>query len=640
VPESTAPAANDAALRRVKRVLVAVLVLLGAHLALGDNPWSEDVWNRLGDVVQVPPRLAMPFVWFASLGNLLLVAAALLTLRYWCRFEPAPERPELAAGAPAGRAFRVAVLGSMLVCVLLAAPRMSHGLWGDESYAAVNSIVGKYDRNSEGEIRYARTKWRDAFWAYRMPNNHVPFTLAARLSSKAWTAIAKPKERLRVEPALRLPAFLAGIGAVAALATFVRRIGYPLAAVFAAWALALHPWHMRYTSEARGYSLLLLLVPLYLAATIDVLERGTWRRFAVYGAFQFFLLWTYPATVVFAVLVNAFLVYELWKRYRGTPDARPQLTRWFVAGTAGAALFLQLMTPNLVQFVGYLGKRQIGTMGVRWLQDLGAHFLIGGRYGSPGLRPLHPDLADWTSGQPLLFWAFVAALVIGIAVGAWRIGRRSGSWARFVGVLLTFGPLTYAYSAMQGAYMHWWYLLFALPVLLALLAVGVEGLAVPIRGAAPRAAVAVGLMLALLAVQGVLAQPMRQMLWEREVTPIRASIEAVRPSLDPYDPRNEQILTISVYDHAHYYDPLGYPVDDEAELRSLIDRAQREGLTAYAIWDKVGLARRRKPEVMALVEREDLFEPVVELEGADPFLTRVVVRYRGVPLPEPAPVDG
>ena len=63
---------------------------------------------------------------------------------------------------------------------------------------------------------------------------------------------------------VRIPAWLGGVGAVCMLGVLLRRVISPLAGVLAAWLFALHPWHIRFASEARGYSLMLCIIPIVL----------------------------------------------------------------------------------------------------------------------------------------------------------------------------------------------------------------------------------------------------------------------------------------------------------------------------------------------------------------------------------------
>ena len=71
-------------------------------------------------------------------------------------------------------------------------------------------VAGRYERDGEGELEFRSVRWRETFWFYRTPNNHVPFSILSRLSLAAWRGVARPELRFVNETALRMPAYLAG----------------------------------------------------------------------------------------------------------------------------------------------------------------------------------------------------------------------------------------------------------------------------------------------------------------------------------------------------------------------------------------------------------------------------------------------
>ena len=282
----------DRRLRVVRLVLWASLVGLIVHLIAGDKPWSGGIAERVAEGHSLRAiDYARTYRWWISLGSVPLVIALLATLRSWIGSPRAAECPDLAAPNRGGRAVAVVAALAMLTAALLVAPRLGFSFWEDERRTVRFSVDGGYARNPEGDLVFHEVPWRDS-WLYTLnrPNNHVPFSLAARLSLGIWQSLAQPELRLASERAVRLPAFAFGIAAIGALAWCVWRIGMPWTAGFAAIFLALHPWHLRYTSEARGYSLLLLCMPLLLGAMVAVLHRGTWRRWIAFGAVEVLLL--------------------------------------------------------------------------------------------------------------------------------------------------------------------------------------------------------------------------------------------------------------------------------------------------------------------------------------------------------------
>ena len=103
----------------------------------------------------------------------------------------------------------------------------------------------------------------------------------------------KPNGFPLVEWPFRVPALVFGLLAVAAFAWLLKEFGMPDAGVVAAFLLAIHPWSIRYASEARGYSFVIFLVPVLFVFWRRAMVTGTWRWWSAFAAsrvFAFLLL--------------------------------------------------------------------------------------------------------------------------------------------------------------------------------------------------------------------------------------------------------------------------------------------------------------------------------------------------------------
>jgi uncharacterized membrane protein len=89
------------------------------------------------------------------------------------------------------------------------------------------------------------------------------------------------------------------------LALLLRRHVSPLAGVLAAWLLGLNPWHIRFTSEARGYSLMLCIIAIVLYFWLKAIRENEWRRWLLYSASQFALVYCYPGSAYLLVWVSS-----------------------------------------------------------------------------------------------------------------------------------------------------------------------------------------------------------------------------------------------------------------------------------------------------------------------------------------------
>ena len=83
--------------------------------------------------------------------------------------------------------------------------------------------------------------------------------VAQKLTHGVWKSSTKAPDGTINEFVLRLPGFVASLASVALLGFLMRLWGFPWTGVGAAFLLAMHPWHVRYGIEARGYTFVVLL---------------------------------------------------------------------------------------------------------------------------------------------------------------------------------------------------------------------------------------------------------------------------------------------------------------------------------------------------------------------------------------------
>lgn len=615
---------------RAQAGLALLLFALVLHLLTAPYPWRHGVGERLAEGKPLRPLdWVRTYGWWASAGNALLVAALLASLRRWLGPAEPPPHPALATPGRAPAWFWVAVAAATATSAALAWPRLDFGWAPDEEATVVRYIDGSYERRERG-LAFESVTWEDTFWNARTPNNHVPLSVLSRLSLALWRSAADPPLEFASERAVRMPAFLAGVASVGMTALFLRRLGLVAAGAAAAWLLALHPWHMRYASEARGYALLLLLIPVTWLALLAALERGTWRRWILYGLSQSLLLWSHAGVVWELAVTNAAALAALFWLHRHTPRLREQAARFAVTSALSAGVYLQLMLPGLVQIAAYLRQWQGDTRGfgdkVLWdaLAHLGAGVAWRHKRGEAYL-----ELAEAAVGSPILFATAAAATVALLLAGAARLARSGGVRALLVPVLLLPGPLVYAAAWLRHDRFYPFYLVFALPGLAALVAAGVTWPPEALRSPRARSAAGAALVTAYLLLFGWLGSATRAALRAGAIDPTRDSVLVTRGSLNPFTRKSRRILTAHVYRPAQYYDPLGHDVRHVEALQKLMVRADERGVPLFVNQARSGLAARRLPALVRFVARDDLFETVAIFPGWEPENERIVRRYRG-----------
>jgi hypothetical protein len=135
-------------------------------------------------------------------------------------------------------------------------------------------------------------------------------------------------------------------------------------------------------------------------------------------------------------------------------------------------------------------------------------------------------------------------------------------------------------------------------------------------------------MLAYLGGYAWLSRDVRSSLRSVAIQQTREAVLMTRPSLDPFAEENRDILTVSWRTAPLYYDAHVHKISERGQLLALLDEADRTGRELYVNYGRPWLARKKYPELVEMVEREDLFEPVATLYGFEPRGMMRVYRYR------------
>ena len=169
-----------------------------------------------------------------------------------------------------------AVLADRRVVTILytttAAPRLRQSLWDDEIYAVRKIVLGTDRIQSDGSVKIKQLPWWRTLALRRGARNHGLQSVLSRFVGGTQTVV-HPDGLQFSETAIRLPSFIAGALSIPALALLVARLGFPWAGVIAATLLALHPWHLKLATEARGYPFVFLFIPLMALCIATLSER-------------------------------------------------------------------------------------------------------------------------------------------------------------------------------------------------------------------------------------------------------------------------------------------------------------------------------------------------------------------------------
>jgi 4-amino-4-deoxy-L-arabinose transferase-like glycosyltransferase len=622
-------------LRRARLLLLLALALLLLWLV---GPYAP--WLLPGDPTLVPRsgqsriHTVLVGLWWAAAANALICTGLLATSRLWARpgDHAGPGLP-----GPGARVWLLLLAAAALAGVLRW-PLVQGSLWWDEAWSIRHTVVGQLEPAAEGQgVEFHPVPWLDTLWNYRAPTNHVAYSVASRLSHAVWRAASGAERQDFDEVALRLPAWLAALGSVVAIGLLVHALGFPLAAPAAAFLLAIHPWHIRYGADGRGYSFVVLFGLAAALMLLRALREDRWRYWLGFAGAQLLVLWTLPIAVYLPLcLTGAALAAIAW----GPAARRGRLLRLVAANVLAAMAYLQLMTPNLAQAV--LFERLLGEEArfeIAWLYRLFVFATTGLHVRMPELPDVaFPTLATLSPAlRGLVCFVFPALL----AAGLLRTLRRGGAPERAVALGLVAAPLLLVvHRAFDGFFAYQRFAIYSVIPAVALLVIGFEGaLRALLRGPEARWALPAGLAAGLAAYQLALA-PLTRILLENPQAPAREVAEFMaRQETD--HPLGAVKLGVGQGGQVpRVYDPFIVEVTRAEELVAALEQARAQARPLYAAYGYHAQNRRNYPDLMALLEDLALFEPVARFDGIESEHVYRVLRYTGAPPPAARDVRG
>jgi hypothetical protein len=331
--------------------------------------------------------------------------------------------------------------------------------------------------------------------------------------------------------------------------------------------------------------------------------------------------------VVLNALIPLYLVFSKQKRL----DRLGILIRWFVASLGAGMIFLQLFLPCLPQFLEYLqSEKGMGAgnqMNYFWVNNFLAHVLVGYPWTiTQSFETPFRELMPWAMNHP--------ALLAGIAVGFSGLLLLGIRWCFAMGafpslaatVFLLPAILVFAKTKASGPFLFEWYLIFILPGIVALVALGACDLARSPSSKVARCCLA-AFFFACIPAYGFWTQGARQELGATSLQPYREAVLATRPSLDPRAPEQENIITTAFHAGPLIYDPRLIKAKSSAELHDLIRKAEQENKTLFVNLAFLVDTASAQPANQRLVEESGLFVEEAHFRGFHPSLGTRVFRY-------------
>ena len=408
-------------------------------------------------------------LYWAAVINLVMACLLLFTRRWWCGSDivSAQNRPKESVS---GR-FWIWILLAVIIAGSLRWNRMDLSLYNDEAYNFQQYIHGKDKADSEGKVTFRRAGWEETFWENKA-NNGVLYSVVARLFDDAWRPTDGSAEGLVNELALRYPSLIAGLLSIVAVALLGRVLFSSSVGLAAAFFLAVHPWHLRYSTEARSYAIVILLVTLAMLCLVIALRNNRWRWWLGFAGCQFLYMYAFSGALYFAIGTNAAALGTIIMR--GQSWRRAAIGRLVAASILSAMLYLQLMMPCLPQMafaIADLDSLRCNLSPAKLL-DIGSFLAFGmPAFDYNSINPHNPALEKfWHSGRWMLIPALLSMSVL-FFFGALMF-RRPGIPRVLLGANVLALILMLLMSVVGDTAVHFWYVIFLLPFVAIFIAAG------------------------------------------------------------------------------------------------------------------------------------------------------------------------
>lgn len=530
---------------------------------------------------------------------------------------------------------------SLLVILIVGAlamrmPRMPHSLWGDESAAIVTYVHGCFKpvdkQDLQGKMQFDQPTWDETFYgASQGPNNHVLFSLAARLSLKVWRDITDQPHTAFTEWVVRIAPLIGGLASLAGIALLLRTWGAPALGLLTATVMALHPWHLKYSAEARGYTLALAILPLLLLALTHALQSNRWRHWLAFAACEFLMLYSWAGISYAVAGINVAAAVLLMLH----PDRIATLSRWITANLLAAMIFISLYAPHLPQIVWanehYLWMKGL-PMNADWFHNVIAAPFAGIPYHE--VIASNPSELSWERlmrHAPLLTGLGFGLILLSLIVGSLALWRNNRPIAALISSVFPAAVLCVIhFKFVLKDELRIWYLIYLLPGLSMVIALGIQTLAKAIT-ARLKGKWSLPLTLAMLCLIAAAWFPINKSLITEPEEDFRGAAALVRDSLEDSTETKgiTRIYTCWLWRFSALYDPRGdIHMHDGSEIRRSYRIAKENKGQLHVVLGYRELAEAVDADVMEMLEDPFYFEKIKVFPARDSIHTLEVYRMK------------
>lgn len=589
-------------------VLALFVVILLMVFREARDVWAEAaaVASAKGARMRVEPMVATCLWWggvaVAVVSALAAASAGFfgkLGLPGWVGPSQLPGLLERPAARPSW--FWPAILFTVLLGLGLRLPRMGLSFYNDESHNYVRVIAGEWKDYGEKGEKFRQPRWPETAFRNSTGNNGFLYSILGRVCHDTWKKATNAPDGKVKEWPLRVPPLLAGLAAILFAGCVGARLGSPAAGLAMALLLAIHPWHVRYSTEARGYSIMILAIMAGYFFLLAALQSGRWSVWIGHGLCQLVAIWANPGSLIAVALGQGgiFLVLVGWWIVERRREAVHHLTRWAGGGVLAALLAILALAPGMIQLREQLQNNpaMVGTIPAGWWRD--TFFFLGNGCGWGSAlwgNPVNPGAVN----SPLRAAGAIAFHLLAVwgTWVAWRISPATRV-AMVLALLHVFSlvPL-YLRSALSANVLLWWYALPALSGLIVLAGLGLGST----RGRGRWLAGVAALVFTVSATSALVV------FWEHGKSDGREIVRLARGG--DFPDFDKEVVTLDLWSDAVTYDPLGRWADTLDQIREAGARADAEGKKFFLYVGHEAKARITHPEILDFLHHSGRFELV------------------------------
>lgn len=617
---------RDPASLRVVMGLAIIFVALSVYLLAGPNPWESSITKRLASGKALKLEQLIPYgLWWGALVAWGAAGFALATVRWWSRPHTAVFPDLQPPGPRAGKWTMIFAIAAMALACWPRVARMNHSLWTDEEYHLRTYVWGSVKTDLTGSTKFDAITWPEAVFGNEKGNNHLWSSIEARVGHQL-TGHGWGPESTFSESSLRLFPFTTGILTVGMMVLLGTALGGPRIGLAAGLILALHPWHVRWSVEIRGYSTMLFAIVAGLHCLVRALQTNRWRWWTGYSACQCLFLLCFAGSLYVAAAQNLVTLGII------LCSAAPAAVRWagasrlVTAGILSLILTALLFGPHVPQITAYLNAaHEYAPISPAWFVDLWTHLVVGLQpVSDPPGTSLGMGMDQLAAAAPwkksIVYLVFPALT----ALGLFTLLRQDWRTRLVGGTLLAAGLLAVIHNSLSGAPFLTWYLLYLIPLFILCLIFG--GLAlVRLR---PKQLASLPLILTV--VFAIVTAPAMERMMNIPRQPIREAVGAMIGM--PYQPgkSHPEILTASFGDGARQlqsYDRDLRILKTTAELAALILKATAESKPLYLCLRGPHLVAAEAPELHRALTTDARWQQLPPVQGMEAMLSYEIYRF-------------